>query len=105
MKKKMPLANQREAVILAALLHGERFGLEIRDQVESRTNQPMPLGSLYTTLDRMEAKGFIRSRLGESSHERGGNRRRYFELTAVGRDALNALLGAISQPRGRVAHA
>lgn len=85
--KKMP--SQREAVILASLLHGERYGRDIRSEYERRTKQSLPLGSLYVTLDRLEEKGFIRSRLGESASERGGNRRKYFKITAAGVGALN----------------
>ncbi len=48
----------------------------------------MPLGSLYTTIDRMEQKGFVTSRLGAAGQERGGNRRKYFKLTGMGRQAL-----------------
>lgn len=48
----------------------------------------------YTTLDRLEQKGIVRSRIGEPTPERGGRRRKYFELTAPGaravRDAYNA---------------
>lgn len=98
-------ANQRELVFLATLLHGERYGLEIRDDVEKRTGKPMPLGSLYVTLDRMEAAGFLKSRLGDSSHERGGNRRRYFKLTGAGVKAFNEAAQAIGLPVGRVSHA
>lgn len=99
-------ANQREVVFLATLLHGERYGLEIRDDVEKRTGKPMPLGSLYVTLDRMKTAGFVTSRLGESSHDRGGNRRRYFKITADGIKAFNEAAHAIGFPAVKgVAHA
>jgi PadR family transcriptional regulator PadR len=98
-------ANQREVVFLATLLHGERYGLEIRDDVEKRTGKPMPLGSLYVTLDRMVAAGFVTSRLGESEHDRGGNRRRYFKVTGSGIKAYNEAAQAIGVPAGRVSHA
>jgi PadR family transcriptional regulator PadR len=91
-------ANQRELVFLATLLHGERYGVEIRDDVEKRTGKPVPLGSLYVTLDRMEAAGFVTSRFGESSHDRGGNRRRYFKLTGQGIHAYNEAAQAIGLP-------
>jgi DNA-binding PadR family transcriptional regulator len=80
--------NRREAVILAILMNGERYGRDIRDQYEERVGRSMPLGSLYVTLDRMEQKGFLRSRMGECSHERGGNRRKYYRLTGAGEAAL-----------------
>ncbi len=75
--------------------------MEIRDEVEKRTGKPIPLGSLYVTLDRMESAGFVTSRLGESSHDRGGNRRRYFKLTGKGIKAYNDGVQAISLPATR----
>jgi PadR family transcriptional regulator, regulatory protein PadR len=83
-------ASEREFTILSALVGGELYGREIRDEYERRTNAGMPLGSLYTTLDRMEGKGFVKSRMGESDRERGGNRRKYYKLTATGISAYNA---------------
>jgi PadR family transcriptional regulator, regulatory protein PadR len=96
--------NQTEAVILGSLIAKERYGREIRDEYERRTGRTMPLGSLYTTLDRMVAKGFLRSREGEETSERGGNRRKYFEITASGRAALDAWDSLAHGVMGRLAH-
>ena len=83
------LINTREAEILSILINGEKYGREIRDEYEKRTGRSMPFGSLYTTLERIDQKGYIRSRLGEGTHVRGGNRRKYYRLTASGTAALN----------------
>lgn len=98
------LPNQREAIILAILLHGEEYGREIRALFEKRVGSNMPLGSLYTTLDRMEDKGLLKSRLGDSAGERGGNRRKYFRITAAGLDGLNRLQQLTATPKGEVVH-
>jgi PadR family transcriptional regulator PadR len=95
MPKKPELPNEREGVVLASLIAKERYGLNIRDEYESRTRCSMPLGSLYVMLDRMEEKGLVKSRYGESTSERGGNRRRYFRATVVGVRAVYALREAI----------
>jgi len=87
-KERLP--SQRQAVILSILINGEKYGREIRNEYEKRTSRKLPLGSLYTTLNRMEGYGFVKSRMGESAHERGGNRRRYFEITATGQRAFSA---------------
>lgn len=87
-KKSVPPASQREAVLLGCLLHGERYGLEIRDEYHKRTAIELPLGSLYTTLDRMQEKGFVTSRMGDPVPNRGGNRRRYFKITGDGQVAF-----------------
>jgi len=87
-KERLP--SQRQAVILSILINGEKYGREIRNEYERRTGRKMPLGSLYTTLNRMESYGFVKSHTGESTHERGGNRRKYFKITATGERAFDA---------------
>ena len=82
------MPSEREAIVLAILLNRERYGREIRDEYQSRSGRSMPLGSLYVTLTRMEDKDFLLSRDGATTHERGGNRRKYFRLSAKGRRAL-----------------
>jgi PadR family transcriptional regulator, regulatory protein PadR len=99
------IPNQREVVLLAILLHGEKYGRQIRDNYETRTRHSMPLGSLYTTLERMEKKGFVRSRMGESNPERGGNRRKYFRLTGEGTKAFNDARNSMAVPNGVVVNA
>lgn len=85
---KMP--SQREAVILSIIINGEKYGREIRNEYEERTSRKLPLGSLYVTLSRMEDSGLVDSRMGDSVHERGGNRRKYFSITGLGERALSA---------------
>lgn len=86
--KKEKLPTQRETVVLSILINAEKYGREIRNEYEQRTGRKMPLGSLYTTLSRMETCGLVKSRMGESAHERGGNRRKYFRITATGERAF-----------------
>lgn len=86
----MKLPSQREAQILTLLINGEKYGRQIRNEYIERTGSNMPIGSLYTTLNRMINRGFLESRMGESCPERGGNRKKYFKITAMGCTALNA---------------
>lgn len=87
-KDKLP--TNREAVIMGILINGERAGRDIRNEYESRTNTKMPLGSLYTTLTRMESSGFVESRTGDTTPERRGYPRKFFSITGIGERALNA---------------
>jgi len=105
-KKRSSPPPRTWAVLLACLLHGEKFGLQIRDEYEERTGTPLPLGTLYVTLDRMADAGMLTSREGESNPERGGNRRRYFKITAIGIDALNRFQQSVAavMPAGRFAN-
>ncbi len=79
-----------EQLILLALLRrsGDAYGMEIRDEIQDRTGRGVSYGAVYTTLDRLEGKGFVTHRLGEVLPERGGRARKYFRVTAAGREAL-----------------
>ena len=89
--------NAREAVILALLKNGEKFSAELRVKYEKRARERMPIGSIYTTLERMVTKGFIESRTDTPSPTCGGNRRRYFRLTRQGRTALGRIEAAFKE--------
>lgn len=85
---KMP--TNREAVILDILINGTRAGRDVRNEYESRTKIKMPIGSLYTTLTRMETAGFVDSSIGDTTPNRRGHPRKFFSITGTGERALNA---------------
>lgn len=92
-----------EYAVLLAILHldQEAYAVPVRELIEERTSRPVARGALYTALDRLEAKGCLRSRMGESTEERGGKARRYFTVTAAGMKAIKATHGALaSMARG-----
>ena len=99
-KDKLP--TNREVVILDILTNGERAGRDIRNEYESHTNTKMPLGSLYTTLTRMETYGFVESRTGDTKHERRGYPRKFFSITGTGERTLNAYQAFIIKAIGGV---
>jgi DNA-binding PadR family transcriptional regulator len=72
-------------VLLAVLRVGdEAYGVPIACELEEATGRDVLLGSVYAALERLEAKGLVVSRLGESTPERGGRAKKYFKLTAKG---------------------
>ena len=79
-----------EQIVLLALLRlgDDAYGVPVRQEIEKRTNRSIDVGALYSTLDRLEEKGFIRSRFSDSRPERGGRSRRYFKMQAAGLRAL-----------------
>ena len=87
-----------EYAVLLAILHldQEAYAVPVRELIEDRTGRPVARGALYTALDRLEAKGCLRSRMGESTEERGGKARRYFTVTAAGLKAIKATHGALA---------
>jgi DNA-binding PadR family transcriptional regulator len=60
----------------------------IRQQVEQRTGREIAIGALYTSLSRLESKGYLRSRMSDPTAQRGGRSKRYFTLTPTGAAAL-----------------
>lgn len=87
---KIPSINRTETLILMALSSKERYGLEIIEKVEeiSDAKVKLSLGGLYTTLHRMEEKGLLKSRWGESTEIRQENRRKYYKPSGLGARAL-----------------
>jgi DNA-binding PadR family transcriptional regulator len=92
MQASMPdvyLGELEQIVLLAVLRLGdEAYAVPILDQIEKQTGRQIARGALYTALDRLEAKGCLRSRLGEPIAERGGRARRYFSVTPAAVRAL-----------------
>jgi PadR family transcriptional regulator PadR len=79
------LAEFELRVLLGALHRGEAaYAVAIRDEIRARTAQEVSLGSIYITLQRLERKGLLRSRLGDPTPERGGRAKRFYALTRSG---------------------
>jgi|SRR5665213_999290 len=89
--------GQHELMVMLAVLRLGRqaYGVPIAAEIADRTGREMLQGSVYAVLERLEAKGLMKSRLGEATPERGGRAKRYFTLTAEGvrhvREAQRAL--------------
>ena len=70
------LSNLEELILLATgTLKGEAYGVAIHDRLHA-AGMPSSLGAIYSTLERLEHKGFVTSELGEASPSRGGKRKR-----------------------------
>jgi DNA-binding PadR family transcriptional regulator len=79
--------GELELVVLLALvrLGDGTYGAAIRDEIKARTGRAITPGAIYPTLDRLEAKGYIRSFMGDPQPVRGGRARRHFALKPAGR--------------------
>ena len=89
----MELGLLEQQVMLAILrLHPTAYGVTIQGQIAERTGRSPSLGAIYAALDRLEQKGFVKSRKGEATAERGGKRKLYFTLTAPGHSTLEKSL-------------
>src|SRR5688572_5924893 len=79
-----------EQLVLLALLRldNDAYGMDVRVEIEERTGREVSYGAVYATLDRLQQKGWIAHRVGESTPERGGRARKYFRVLPAGREAL-----------------
>ncbi|MEP1033393.1 PadR family transcriptional regulator [Ekhidna sp.] len=84
------LGEFEELLLLVVLiLQEEAYMLRIKDEIKNQVNRSISMGALHTTLSRLEQKDFLKSEMGGATKERGGRRKRIYELTADGKSALN----------------
>jgi PadR family transcriptional regulator PadR len=95
MKTSDALGEFEEALLLAVVHLGEgAYGVAIGQEIERRTGREIAVGALYTSLGRLERKGYVRSTMSDPTPDRGGRSKRYFVLRSSG-------LAALKQSRAR----
>ena len=79
-----------EQIVLLSILHLDdtAYGVSIRAEITGRTGRDVAPGAMYTTLQRLEEKGVVTSRLGDPTPERGGRAKRYYKVSAAGLRAV-----------------
>ena len=98
-------------VMLTVIRLGEdAYGVPISREIEQRTGRDVAFATVYSTLERLQKKGFVRSNLGDATPERGGRAKRYFRVTANGlrevrrtRQTLIALWQGLPELEGGIA--
>ena len=84
-----------ELVLLAILSQGDNaYGVTIREALEDATNRSITIGSLYTTLSRLEEKGLVESWIGEPTAERGGRAKRHYKVKGSAESLLKEVQAA-----------
>lgn len=84
------LGEFEEIVLLTvAILDGEAYGVSIIFEIEDRLKRKVSLGAMQTVLKRLEDKNLLRSEFGETTKIRGGKRKRLYEITSSGKQALS----------------
>jgi DNA-binding PadR family transcriptional regulator len=85
-----------EQAVLVAVAHlrGEGYGRTILKEAQARLDRDVTASAAYATLERLEAKGLVSSREGETTPARGGRPKRHFAITAAGIRALAAAKAA-----------
>ncbi len=85
----MPLGDLEQLVMLALMRLGdEGFGAAVQREIAERAGRDVTLGAVYTALTRLEEKGYVASRVGDPLPQRGGRRRRHYEVLPEGRQAI-----------------
>jgi PadR family transcriptional regulator, regulatory protein PadR len=95
----MQMIGEFEYLIVtsAARLGAGAYGASIRSEIEKATGHQCSIGALYTTLDRLEAKGFVKTWMGEPTPERGGRSKRLVQVTATGVKEASDFFRAITR--------
>ncbi len=85
-----------EYLIMLALLRlkGDAYGMNVRREIQSRTDRSVSIGSVYATLDRLERKGLAAPHAGIDD---AGRARKYFQVTAEGGEAMRRHVDAMAR--------
>jgi PadR family transcriptional regulator, regulatory protein PadR len=91
-KAKNPVLGDFEQLVLLGVLRLESgdgsYGAAIRQEIHARSGRDVSINAVYTTLDRLERKGFLESWVGDPTPQRGGRRRKFYALRPAGIAAL-----------------
>lgn len=89
MATKGNLGTFEQIILTSLVLLGENaYGATVHEKVEELAEGSRSIGSVYTTLDRLEKKGYVKSWFGDPTPERGGRAKRYFKITGAGQKVL-----------------
>jgi PadR family transcriptional regulator, regulatory protein PadR len=103
LKSRTPALGDFEQLVLMGVLRlgDEAYGASIRQEIHARSGRDVSINAVYTTLDRLESKGLLKSSIGDPTPQRGGRRRRCYALRPAGAAALRAAYRAFtSMARG-----
>ena len=93
-----PLGEFEQLVLLGLLQSGDdAYGVPVWREIERRTARGASLAAVYKTLDRLEAKGLVRSHVGEPTAARGGRAKRVYRATPTGIVALRSAVRALAR--------
>jgi DNA-binding PadR family transcriptional regulator len=91
-KSNPPVLGDFEQLVLLGVLRLElqesAYGAAIRQEIHVRSGRDVSINAVYTTLDRLETKGLLRSWVGAPTPQRGGRRRKFYALRPAGVAAL-----------------
>ena len=84
------LGEFEELVLLTVgILYDNAYSVAIQKELNEQTSRKVSLSSIHAAVYRLEEKGYLNSRMGEMSNERGGKRKRIFTISKSGKAALD----------------
>jgi|SRR5579862_3619849 len=92
-------------ITAAAGLGDDAYGAAIREQIETHTGRRCSIGALYTTIERLETKGLLKTWMGEATPQRGGRAKRMIRITPKGVQAASDFYDAVTSVSRGVAWA
>jgi len=96
--KRHYLGEFEELVLLiVAMVDGDAYGFSVNQEITHQTKRTVRLNQVHASLQRLEDKGMVRSKMSEPTTERGGRRRRIFTITASGRQTLREIKSTRNQ--------
>ena len=87
-----PVLGEFEQIVILALLRlgPDAYGAAVCAEIEKRSGRGVSVSAVHTTLDRLEQKGLVKSRVGDPTPQRGGKRKRHYEVSALGIKAVQS---------------
>jgi DNA-binding PadR family transcriptional regulator len=76
-------------LLMVAALHNEAYGVVILEHLEEKLSRKVNISAVHVALKRLEDKGFTRSRFGGITSDRGGRRKKFYAITALGKRVLD----------------
>jgi PadR family transcriptional regulator, regulatory protein PadR len=102
LKEDIPGSFEQLVLLAVMRLGDDAYGMTVRRELEARTGQPVSLGAVYTTLERLEKKGYLSSRAAAGGAEREGRARRFFSVEGTGVEALRRALDVLDRMRANL---
>ena len=90
MSQRTNIGEFEELVLLiVAILNDNAYGVAVMEEIENQTGRSINISAVHSALDRLEGKGYLKSFTGGATKERGGRRKRFFQITTAGQSALD----------------
>jgi len=91
MKDQSPGEFEELVLLMVAALHDEAYGVAILENLEAKLNRKVNISAIHVALKRLEKKGFVISRFGGITSDRGGRRKKFYVITALGKKMLDSV--------------